>query len=278
MCVLDHLCERKSDLTTSAGATTFRLRAKGLTIFLDTWLERPDVLPTYLKIEEVEHADYIFVSHAHFDHLPGCDRLAKKTGAVVVANGEAINALRKAGVPEEQLLPVAGGERIPLFLRTVREAARVGKVATAPGPPGAPLQPHTDLAVVSVHAWPSLHCLLPGSSHADIPDVMDTGTSYDGSSQYACTIDITRGMQYGLLRLGQIVPPDQLDAGERSFIEYVSDRKSNIMSNFDGGQISFSFLIGEKTLMWNGHLGGYRGILQNLEPKPGMSSFRVTGQ
>lgn len=110
------------------------------------------MLPNYLKIEDVEEADYIFISHAHFDHLPGCDRLARKTGAVVIANGEAINVLREAGVPEEQLLPVAGGERIPLFTRQTWDAARRGEVAAAPGPPGAPVQPDPSMAAMAVHA------------------------------------------------------------------------------------------------------------------------------
>ena len=76
-------------------------------------------------------------------------------------------------------------------------------------------------------------------------------------------------MRYGLLRLGEIVPASHLDEGEKSFVEYVADRKRNVMSNFDGGQMTFSFLIGHKTLLWNSHLGGYQGILQNLSPKPG---------
>lgn len=49
------------------GATTFRLKVKGLTIFLDTWLERPSNITTFLKVEDVEECDYIFISHAHFD-------------------------------------------------------------------------------------------------------------------------------------------------------------------------------------------------------------------
>jgi hypothetical protein len=49
------------------GATTFRLKICGLTIFLDTWLDRPSVLPKYLVIEDITEADYIFISHAHFD-------------------------------------------------------------------------------------------------------------------------------------------------------------------------------------------------------------------
>ena len=76
-------------------------------------------------------------------------------------------------------------------------------------------------------------------------------------------------MRYGLLRLSEIMPASHLDNGERSFVEYVADRKKNVMSNFDGGQMTFSFLIGQKTLLWNSHLGGYQGILQSLSPKPG---------
>lgn len=49
------------------GATTYRLRTRGVTIFLDTWLDRPSVLETYLPVDDVQEADYIFISHAHFD-------------------------------------------------------------------------------------------------------------------------------------------------------------------------------------------------------------------
>lgn len=115
-------------------------------------------------------------------------------------------------------------------------------------------------------------------SHAEIPEVMDTGTQYQGSSPYACTIDITLGMRYGLLRLGEIVPPEHLDEGERSFIDYVANRDLNVMSNFDGGQIMFSFLIGDKTVMWSAHLGAYRGVLEYLEPKPGMFIWCILKQ
>src|SRR5690349_10219551 len=97
------------------GATTFRLKTKGLTIFLDAWLERPASIPSYIRIEDVNEADYILISHAHFDHLPGADKVAKRTGAIIIGNGEAINVMRGAGIPETQLLAVAGGERIPLF-------------------------------------------------------------------------------------------------------------------------------------------------------------------
>lgn len=82
-------------------------------------------------------------------------------------------------------------------------------------------------------------------------------------------MDITFGMKHGLFRMDQIVPPDGLLPSDRSFLDYVAEKATNLMSSFDGGQMIFLFLIDNKTLLWNSHLGGYRGILQNLQPTPG---------
>ncbi|KAF5580078.1 beta-lactamase domain-containing protein [Fusarium pseudoanthophilum] len=244
------------------GWTTFRIKVNGLVIFLDTWLDRPDGMPKVLAVDDVTEADYIFISHAHFDQclsrsLPGADRIAIKTGAHVIANGEAINALRSAGVPEDQLIPVAGGERIPLFTLDSRQAATRGEVAVTPGPPGAPAHPDPSLAVASVQVWPSLHCLLPGSSPADLPEVMDTGKEYiGGASQYACTLDITFMLRYGLLKLSEHMPREAMDVGMQSFVDWIDGPTSKCSSPFDGGQLMFNFLFGEgKTVLWNGHLG-----------------------
>lgn len=158
--------------------------------------------------------------------LPGADRIAIRTGARVIANGEAITELRKCGVPEEQLIPVAGGERIPLFTRHLRDQAFRGEVELSYGPPGMTPQPHHSLAVAAVHVWPSGHCFMPGTSHDDIPDVIDTGKRYTGeASKYVCTLDITMGMKYGLLRLGELMAQDAMDVGTKSFVDYLaSDR------------------------------------------------------
>ncbi|KAK1461552.1 hypothetical protein CMEL01_14506 [Colletotrichum melonis] len=262
------------------GATTFRLRANGLVLFLDTWLERPSVLPKHLDINDVIEADYIFISHAHFDHLPGADKIAKKTGAVVIANGEAINLLRDAGVNEFQLFPVAGGERIPLFTKNDRKSAADGEIPIADGPPGMPARPNHSRAVMSVHVWPSLHALMPGSGHHDIPDEIDTGTVYKGeATPYTCTLDITMGMKYGLLRNKENIPPEQMDAGMKSFAEYISDRKNNVFSHYDGGQLAYNFLIGPgQTVFWNGHLGGYEGIIKSIEPTPDVAILTIAGR
>jgi len=61
----DH--ERIPRLTVDKGATTFRLCYNGLILFLDTWFDKPSVLPSYLSVDDITEADYIFISHAHFD-------------------------------------------------------------------------------------------------------------------------------------------------------------------------------------------------------------------
>ncbi len=95
------------------GTATFRVRSAAVTLFFDAYLDRvPGLDPVGLSTAEVASADFVFVSHAHFDHLFGADAIARRTGATVVASPEACRFLRTAGVPEEQLLMVTGGETV----------------------------------------------------------------------------------------------------------------------------------------------------------------------
>lgn len=207
--------------------------------------------------------------------LPGADRIAIKTGAVVIANNEAINLLKEAGVPDGQLLPVQGGERIPLFTRATREKALSDPSMAAPGFPGAPKRPLPALAALSVDIWPSLHCLMP----EDHPEVIDTGTVYKGSaSPYSCSLDITMGMKYGLLNIEDLMPVDKRTPGHQSFIEYIKDRKRHVFSHADGGQLMFNIIIDGKAILWSAHLGGYEGVLRNLTPQPEIVIMAIAGR
>ncbi len=95
------------------GTATFRIRAGGLTLFFDSYLDRlPGLEPVGLATAEVSEAHFVFVSHAHFDHLAGADVIALGTGATVVASPESAHCLRACGVPEDQLLVVTGGETV----------------------------------------------------------------------------------------------------------------------------------------------------------------------
>jgi L-ascorbate metabolism protein UlaG (beta-lactamase superfamily) len=62
----------------------------------------------------VERADWIVIGHSHFDHLWGAERIARRTGATIIASHESVRVMEAQGVPMKQLMPVAGGERIRL--------------------------------------------------------------------------------------------------------------------------------------------------------------------
>lgn len=97
------------------GCATFRLRAAGLSVFLDAYIDRvPDAAGTGLTADDIDACDWICVGHSHFDHVWGAERIAKRTGATIVGSYETIRIMQAEGVPEEQLLPVAGGERVRL--------------------------------------------------------------------------------------------------------------------------------------------------------------------
>ena len=94
------------------GCTTFRLRVSDLTLLLDTYVDRPTSAPPVGVTSADLSADFVFVSHSHFDHIVGADVVAKNSGAPVVGSYESIRLLREAKVPEAQLIPVSGGETV----------------------------------------------------------------------------------------------------------------------------------------------------------------------
>lgn len=189
--------------------------------------------------------------------------------------------MRGAGVPEHQLMPVSGGERIPLFTKAQRDAA-ASEAASNPQPelPGAPPQPNASTAPILIHAWPSLHCLLPDGDVRSFPESLDSGTVYTGSAnKFACTLDITQALTYGiggLLKMPQF--PPQMPDDVKSFFTWMKDRENNRYSYFDGGQIMYNFLFGNKVMLWNGHTGAYDGIMKGLEPKPDIALLAIAGR
>jgi L-ascorbate metabolism protein UlaG (beta-lactamase superfamily) len=97
------------------GCATFRLTIGDLVVFLDAYVDRvPSAPPVGLTVAGIDRADWIVVGHSHFDHLWGAERIAKRTGATIVASHESVRVMAAAGVPEAQLLPVAGGETVRL--------------------------------------------------------------------------------------------------------------------------------------------------------------------
>ena len=98
------------------GCATFRLTLGEQVILLDAYIDRvASAAPTGATVDAIWQADWIVVGHSHFDHLYGAERIAKNTGAKIIGSYESIRIMAAQGVPEEQLLPVAGGEARPPF-------------------------------------------------------------------------------------------------------------------------------------------------------------------
>lgn len=58
----------------------------------------------------IQRADFVLVTHTHYDHILDVPHIALKTGATVVGTESTENVLRAYGVPEQQLITVRGGE------------------------------------------------------------------------------------------------------------------------------------------------------------------------
>lgn len=97
------------------GCATFRLTLGELVVFLDAYIDRvPGAAGTGLTADDVDRCDFIVIGHSHFDHLWGAERIARRTGATVIGSFETVRVLAAQGVPVDQMMPVAGGERIRL--------------------------------------------------------------------------------------------------------------------------------------------------------------------
>ena len=58
----------------------------------------------------VKKADFVLVTHTHYDHVFDVPHIALKTHATVIGTESTENVLRAYNVPEEQLITVRGGE------------------------------------------------------------------------------------------------------------------------------------------------------------------------
>jgi L-ascorbate metabolism protein UlaG (beta-lactamase superfamily) len=98
------------------GVSTFRLTIDDLVVFLDAYVDRvPSAPPIGITTADITRADYVLIGHSHFDHLWGAERIAARTGATVIGSHETVRLLHDVdGIPERQLVVVAGGEPIEL--------------------------------------------------------------------------------------------------------------------------------------------------------------------
>ena len=58
----------------------------------------------------IRRADFVLITHTHFDHVLDAPYIALKTHATVIGTESTENVMRAYSVPEEQLITVRGGE------------------------------------------------------------------------------------------------------------------------------------------------------------------------
>ncbi|MCS6935594.1 MAG: metal-dependent hydrolase [Chitinophagales bacterium] len=68
------------------GHACFSVAAGGKSLLFDPFI-RPNELAKHIDVSAI-HADYIFISHAHFDHLADAQEIAARCKATVVSNYE----------------------------------------------------------------------------------------------------------------------------------------------------------------------------------------------
>ncbi|HEX6963710.1 MAG TPA: metal-dependent hydrolase [Lacipirellula sp.] len=88
------------------GHACFLVESEGKRLVVDPFLEGNDKAP--VKPDDVE-ADFILLTHGHFDHVSDCAKIAKRTGATVISNFEVSQWIAKQGVAQDKVVGMNPG-------------------------------------------------------------------------------------------------------------------------------------------------------------------------
>ncbi len=89
------------------GHSCFGVEVKGKHLLFDPFISY-NPLAKGVKIDEIK-ADYIFLSHAHQDHVADAEAIAKRTGAVLISNFEICMYFAKKGIDKFRPINTGGG-------------------------------------------------------------------------------------------------------------------------------------------------------------------------
>ena len=94
------------------GHAAFELvTSKGTRIMFDPWLDQNPQAD--IKTADISQLDYILVSHGHGDHFGDVVKLARQTGATVLATFELASLCQAQGVKNTHGMSIGGGHRFP---------------------------------------------------------------------------------------------------------------------------------------------------------------------
>lgn len=101
---------------TYLGVAGWQIEAGAVTILADPYFSRPKldgpIVPDELAISRraPARADLIVVGHSHVDHMLDVPAVARRTGAQILGSLSTARVARAAGVPDDQVIPIQGGE------------------------------------------------------------------------------------------------------------------------------------------------------------------------
>lgn len=93
---------------TFLGHATFEIATAGKRLLLDPFLDENPQAP--MGAAGVE-PDVILLTHGHFDHVADCASIAKRTGALVVANADICTWLNRQGIENTHAMNIGGAHR-----------------------------------------------------------------------------------------------------------------------------------------------------------------------
>jgi L-ascorbate metabolism protein UlaG (beta-lactamase superfamily) len=92
------------------GHGSWSIDAAGCRVVLDPFLDDSPVAP--VKSGKIE-ADFILVSHGHYDHVADVEKIARRTGATIVASYEICEWFGKKGLTKTHAMNIGGGFGFP---------------------------------------------------------------------------------------------------------------------------------------------------------------------
>jgi L-ascorbate metabolism protein UlaG (beta-lactamase superfamily) len=105
---------------TYLGHAAFKVESDGKTVFIDPWLTGPT---SSMKVDEVDKADIVLVTHDHGDHgYTEALSICKKTGAYFIAINELGIKAKEAGLHNVHTLNIGGSVDIDGITVTLLQA------------------------------------------------------------------------------------------------------------------------------------------------------------
>ena len=111
------------------GHSCFSVKAGGKTLLFDPFITG-NPLASAIDVDEIA-ADYIFVSHGHYDHTTDVLRIAKRTGAKVLGNWELYDWFNKNGLKNTH--PINPGGQFEFDFGKVKSVTAIHSSSLADG-------------------------------------------------------------------------------------------------------------------------------------------------